>query len=240
MNKTCSKCNECKDISMFGISNGKLRADCKLCRNEYRKLKNPRNEEPKDLDGEVWKSIDGYDELYMISNLGRVKSIGSICKNPRWGGYEIKRTSKIIKPELSNSHVKDGYLNIRFTRKRKFLSVHQLVAKAFVNNPYNKPIVHHINHNKQDNRAENLQWVTHKENTRYAIDFHGKWHLSGAAHYKSKPVYKINKLGVVVCRFNSITEAIKNENIDKYFLLKSCKFNAPVGDFYYSFDQTEA
>lgn len=239
MNKNCSKCGENKDLSMFGISNGKRRAECKRCRNEYRKMKSPRAPEPVSLDGEIWKEIPYYDGEYMVSNLGRIKSIGSVCNNPRWGGYEIKRTSKIIKPELSKSSIKDGYLNVILKREKKFHSVHQLVAAAFVPNPHNKPIVHHINHNKQDNRAENLMWATHKENTRYAIQHHGKWHLNGINHYKSKSVYKISSLGVVVEKFIKITDAAKSVNSARKTIKKACEQNGLFKGFYWSFDQTE-
>lgn len=107
---------------------------------------------------EVWKDIEGFEGLYQVSNLGRVKSLnykgsgkeGILRSNPNpncigYGGYCLVS------------------LRSKTTNTRTY-SIHRLVATAFIPNPENKPIVNHINHNKQDNRVTNLEWVTQKEN----------------------------------------------------------------------------
>ena len=104
------------------------------------------------MEEEVWKPIKGYEGLYEISNLGRVKSL-----NYRGTGKE-----KILK----NIEDYKGYLEVCLTKngRHKIFRVHRLVAEAFIPNPENKPCVDHINTIKNDNRIENLRWVTNKEN----------------------------------------------------------------------------
>lgn len=96
---------------------------------------------------EEWKDCVGYEGLYMVSNLGNVFSL---------------KTDKIMNPCLNN----DGYRQTVF-RKNKIphtVRVGRLVAQAFIPNPLNLPEVNHINYKRNDDRLENLEWVTRKEN----------------------------------------------------------------------------
>lgn len=102
---------------------------------------------------EIWKNIIGYEGRYMISSFGRVKSI--LCNK-----------EKI----LSLKDIR-GYKNTCLWSKeknRKTIQVHRLVAIHFIPNPLNKPQVNHINHIKDDNRIENLEWVTNSENVKHS------------------------------------------------------------------------
>ena len=101
---------------------------------------------------EIWKPVKDYEGLYEISSLGRVKNL-----NYRGTGKE-----KILK----NTEDRKGYstISLRKNEKRKLLKVHRLVAEAFIPNPESKPCVDHINTIRNDNRVENLRWVTNKEN----------------------------------------------------------------------------
>lgn len=114
----------------------------------------------KDLKGEVWKCIAGYEGLYQISNMGRVKSL----EKERSNGRAIYKTpSRILNASLD----KDGYEQITLYKKHskpKTFKVHRLVAIAFIYNPFNKEEVDHINTLRNDNRVENLKWVTSREN----------------------------------------------------------------------------
>ena len=108
---------------------------------------------------EEWRPIKGFEDLYAISSLGRVKSIA---------GYKpfSDGRKRFFKERIRKAVPADGYLYVvlsRHTIGKRYL-IHRLVAKAFIPNPDNKPCVDHINTDPHDNRASNLRWVTHEEN----------------------------------------------------------------------------
>ena len=96
---------------------------------------------------EIWKDIPGFEGRYYISSMGRVKSV-----RPGWGIYIMKQ------------HDTCGYYTVQLGNTQKTYYVHRLVAENFVPNPDNKPQVNHINEDKHDNRADNLNWMTRSEN----------------------------------------------------------------------------
>lgn len=102
---------------------------------------------------EIWKDIEGYEGLYQVSNLGRVKNV------------KRNRVTYGMKGD------KDGYLRIGLSKDGilKTYKVHRLVAMAFIPNPDNKPFIDHINTVKDDNRVQNLRWCTSKENNNNPI-----------------------------------------------------------------------
>ncbi len=110
---------------------------------------------------EIWKDIVGYEGLYQISNLGNVKSLAKcyVC-----GNHNSVRVNdeKILKPNNAL-----GYLQVGLQKNsvRTIFKVHRLVANAFIENPFEKPFVNHINGVKTDNTVSNLEWCTSKENT---------------------------------------------------------------------------
>lgn len=103
---------------------------------------------------ELWKVIPGYDN-YEASTCGRIRN---------------KTTSKVLKPY----NVEDGYSQIRLSlgsrKEFKVIAAHRLVAITWISNPDNKPTVNHINRNKYDNRVDNLEWNTHKEQSLHVIN----------------------------------------------------------------------
>jgi len=105
---------------------------------------------------EIWKDVKGFEEIYQVSNLGRIRSF---ARNPRGVILSLKNKT-------------GWYLTTNFCYRgiRKTVRVHRLVAEAFVPNPHNKPEVNHKDGNKQNNRADNLEWVTRRENHRHALD----------------------------------------------------------------------
>lgn len=96
---------------------------------------------------EEWKSIDGFEGLYEVSNMGRVRNKDGLILR---GSYSSR----------------GGYHTVSLFKQGKKIwrSVHRLVAIAFIPNPEHKPVVNHIDENKTNNCVSNLEWVTQKEN----------------------------------------------------------------------------
>lgn len=107
---------------------------------------------------EIWKDIQGYEGLYQISNLGRVKSYR------QW-----KRASCPAEYILKNSIANNGYCQITLykDRKKKKFLVHRLVAEAFIPNPKNLPHINHKDENPSNNNVNNLEWCTPQYNNCY-------------------------------------------------------------------------
>jgi hypothetical protein len=110
---------------------------------------------------EIWKDIIGYEGLYQVSNLGRVKSVARYTECNKGLRYQ---DAKIIKQ--SKITVKQRYPRVSLYKnnKRKGILVHRLVAQAFIPNPNNYPYVLHINHNPANYHVTDLEWGTQSEN----------------------------------------------------------------------------
>ena len=138
---------------------------------------------------EIWKSIEGYEGCYEVSNLGRAKSLERKVKHSNGNTQKLKE--RILKPRSD----KDGYLYVNLCKKGKVKSrrVHRLVAHAFIPNPENKPCVNHKNGVKYDNRVENLEWMTNKENSIHASknDLMPKGYRNGNSKLTDAKVRKI-------------------------------------------------
>lgn len=109
---------------------------------------------------ETWKDIAGYEGLYQVSNLGRVKSLK--FRNNRG----VKDRVRMMTPTDNGK----GYLIVSFkvNGHRKNHYVHRLVAEHFVENLANCKYVNHIDYDTKNNRCDNLEWCTQQENVRYS------------------------------------------------------------------------
>jgi hypothetical protein len=106
---------------------------------------------------ENWKAIADSNGIYQISSRGRVKSYKS--------GDEL-----ILKPKLQGLGLKYEFVSLYIDGKIHQVTIHRLVAKAFIANPENKPQVNHKDGNKLNNHIDNLEWVTASENIRHAYE----------------------------------------------------------------------
>lgn len=116
---------------------------------------------------EIWKDVVGYETLYQVSNLGRVKSLDMKLPYKR----HSKTTFRIRKGKiLSTVKMRNGYLRVEMSNnaKHKLNLVHRLVAQAFIPNPNNYEQVNHIDGNKENNNVNNLEWCSCKNNMEHA------------------------------------------------------------------------
>lgn len=162
---------------------------------------------------EIWKPIEGFEGIYEVSNLGRVKSLDRIIKYDsrqyvnKFGTIVNKNASTMQIPGKIRKLGKDfdGYPEIHLQAndgRSKYCRVHRLVAQAFIPNPDNLPQVDHIDGNRANNCVDNLRWCTAKQNVHYAMDRLGNW--SKSREYTSKKLYAYNKDGQCVSEYESL------------------------------------
>lgn len=114
---------------------------------------------------EIWKDINGYEGIYQVSSLGRVRSLDRTLLDKNDIEYKVK--GKIRKISCTGR----GYQNIQLSKEgsSKMFFIHRLVAETFLDNPENLPIVNHIDGNKSNNHIGNLEWVSNRDNINHAI-----------------------------------------------------------------------
>ena len=137
---------------------------------------------------EVWHDVVGYEGLYMVSNLGRVKRVGKSCG---------ARVGRIMKPIESTNK----YIQVCLSRnsRPRIFRVHRLVAEAFLPKVDGKEYVNHIDGNRANNMVSNLEWCTASENA------HHKYDVLGYKKQTAKPESRVRKLDkdTVLAIFNS-------------------------------------
>ena len=170
---------------------------------------------------ELWKDIKGYENLYQISNFGRIASLDRILtKKDRWGNvinYKLK--GKEIKSSFNNK----GYviMHLHKDSKSKTFLIHRLVAETFISNPNNLLEVNHKDENKQNNKADNLEWCTRKENNNYGIQ--SKEGRRKTSKFRMKKVAQYDCYGNLIKVFDGIRIAEEKTGIDNRNICSCCK-----------------
>lgn len=159
---------------------------------------------------EEWKDIEGYEGFYQVSNKGRVKSLPRTVK--KRGIVELK--GRILRPKID----KEGYLLVGLHKdgKQKFMSVHRLVARAFILNQNNYPQVNHIDEDKSNNYVFNLEWCTNKYNVNYGTC------IERMRRSKMKKVAQYTLEGRLVKIWDSITSVQKEMGWSLYAISLAC------------------
>lgn len=170
---------------------------------------------------EIWKSIDGFEGYYEVSNTGRVRSVERQVspKQKRKGGERVV------------SFGKNGYAGLMLYRDgniSKKQLVHRAVAKAFIPNPENKPHVNHINSIRNDNRVENLEWCTSSENRIHGIKYGNVKTMSfwtgkkGKNHPLSKVIVQKTLEGEIIAEYYGSYEAQQATGIRRECIVGVC------------------
>jgi hypothetical protein len=150
-------------------------------------------------------------------------------------GYFVSRNGEVYSNKsgimLKLVLNKFGYLVVTRVFKSGTYLVHRIVALAFIPNPENKPEVNHINGIKTDNRVENLEWVTKKENIRHAYDVLGRKGPSqgvfGKDNSRSKAILQFSRWGKFLAEYGSIEEAERVTKVNQSNIIKCAKGKIP-------------
>lgn len=162
---------------------------------------------------EVWKDIPGYEKIYQVSNLGRVKSLN----------YRRTKKEKLLQfAEYRNNYF---FVDLSKNGVTKQIMVHRLVAQAFVPNPKNKTQVNHIDGDKHNNRVENLEWTTARENMN-----HSRYVLGNCAENALKKKIKCVETGQI---FESAHEASRVMKIGRANICKAARIGKIAGGYHW-------
>ena len=174
---------------------------------------------------EIWKDIQGYEGLYQVSNLGRVKSLARIAKGRNDSERQIGGRFR-----STNNLMANGYKMVSLSKDKtlnNFL-VHRLVAEAFCDKRNSDAVVNHIDGNKQNNSASNLEWCSRSYNQIHAFKVLGvkpsnPWSgVCSKDHPRSKPII-MKKDGSVIREFHSAVDAEKETGISRKNILHCLK-----------------
>jgi len=118
---------------------------------------------------EEWRDVVGYEGLYQVSSLGRVRSLDRVVTHHKGVGNRNGMARRIRGRMLCAKKTGSGYLQVSLCKDgvANQTLVHRIVAKAFVEPVEGKDCVDHINGIRTDNRVENLRWVTSSENNKH-------------------------------------------------------------------------
>ena len=170
---------------------------------------------------EEWRPVKGYEGLYEVSNMGRIKSVARLTTRPCQYGIknEYRIPEKILHANLSTG----GYLCVNLSHDGKEVTkrIHRLVAIHFCKGYRDGMVVNHIDEDKTNNRADNLEWVTQKANVN---------HGTGIQRRKKYPkaVVQISLSGEVVNVWPSVKSASESVGVNPACIGHCCKGDCPT------------
>lgn len=161
---------------------------------------------------EEWRDIKGFEGLYQVSNMGRVKSQSRKVRANTCGIRLLPE--KILRDCKSNS----GYKLVVLCKEGKHFNkmVHRLVAESFLPNPQNFAEVNHKDEDKLNNSLDNLEWCDRTYNANYGTG------VSRCSKKKCKPVSMVDVGGRVVCQFGSALEAERETGVCRKKISSVC------------------
>lgn len=179
------------------------------------------------LPNEEWRDIIGWEGLYQVSNLGRVKSLPRLHKYVH-GEYLSKE--RILSPRVCGGQRE--YLSVALYRGKGAVQrkIHRLVAMAFISNPKGYKEVNHIDENKRNNMASNLEWCSRSYNVNY-----GRRIEKQSAHLQ-KAVLAFTRRGKFVARFKSIKDAAVWAGVDGSNVSRAIKRGSVSGGYKWRFE----
>lgn len=177
---------------------------------------------------EIWKQVVGYENLYEVSSIGRVKRVGGIEFFKSRRGNLVSRTRKggiIVLKEAK------GYLRAHLCMggKAKPIMAHRLVAIAFTPNPNNYPEINHKNGIRSENRVENLEWCTKSQNIRHCYDVLKRpispnvINVYGGNHPASTPIFQYDLSGNFIKEWSSAIEIQRELSIHSPNVIACCR-----------------
>lgn len=178
---------------------------------------------------EIWKEVLGYEGLYEVSNLGRVRSVDRYVNS---GGVMNKNRLSLKKGRLLNcSPTKRGYTRVSLSKgsKTQQIMIHRLVAIAFLNPIEGKLNVNHINGIKEDNRVSNLEFVNQRENVLHAkiytmgkacpfVSYLKKYNRYESSIIINNKAVKLGRFKTEEEAFNSYVKALKENGLENKYV----------------------
>ena len=165
---------------------------------------------------EIWKPVINFEGIYEVSNYGRIRRISYNSNN-----YKHKNE---IPYYIKCRYDKDGYVRYALCKdgKMKQIFAHREVAKAFIPNPNNYPVINHKDCNIKNNYVENLEWCTITYNNRYIKKMGRTNYCYGKKHPNSKVVLQYDKQGNFIRSFESTGEVQRILNIPSSMIRSCC------------------
>lgn len=157
---------------------------------------------------EVWKDVAGYEGLYQVSNLGRVRSLDRVVANRN--GYAVKK-GKIITP-ASVSGKQYQKVSLWKDNKGKTYLVHRIIAEAFLPNPHSFAEVNHKDENPMNNNVDNLEWCDRMYNAHYGTSIDRIVEKHKGVPVGEQPILQYSLDGVLIARYESALKAAEAVN----------------------------